>query len=63
VPDHIRIAPAPGRYRIHLGGLLIGETDRALHLVEGGRGPVIYVPRADMQMGQLTATAHRTHCP
>lgn len=60
--DHIQITPA-GRYRVRLGDVVIGETERALHLAEGGRGAVVYVPRADMRMELLTPTTHRTTCP
>ena len=60
--DHIRITPG-GRYRVRLGEVVIGETERALHLVEGGRGPVVYVPRGDMRMELLTPTSRRTSCP
>lgn len=60
--DHIQITPG-GRYRIRMGDTLIGETERALHLAEGGRGAVVYVPRADMRMELLTPTTRRTSCP
>lgn len=60
--DHIQITPG-GRYRVRLGDVVIGETERALHLAEGGRGAVVYVPRADMRMELLTPTTHRTTCP
>ena len=61
--DHIKITPAPGRYRISLGDAILGETDAALHLFEGGRGPVIYVPRADMRMEMMQPTSQHTTCP
>ncbi len=61
--DHIKIAPAPGRYRIRLGDVVLGETEAALNLVEGGGRPVIYVPRGDMKMDLLQATSHHTTCP
>ena len=60
---HINITPAPGRYRVRLGDLVLGETAAALHLVEGGRAPVIYVPRGDMKMDLLQATSQHTTCP
>ena len=61
--DHIQILPAPGRYRVRLGDTVIGETAAALNLVEGGGRPVLYVPRADMQMDLLQATDRHTTCP
>lgn len=60
--NHIQITPA-GRYRVRLGDTLIGETEQAVHLVEGGRGAVVYVPRGDMRMELLTPTSRRTSCP
>ena len=63
MPDHIQITQAPGRWRVRLGDVLIGETDQALHLTESGRGPVIYVPRKDMAMEKLTPTTRATICP
>ena len=60
---HITITPAEGRYEVRLGDVLIGATEAALQLVEGGGRPVIYVPRADMQMDLLQATSQRTSCP
>jgi uncharacterized protein (DUF427 family) len=61
--DHIKISPAPGRYRIRLGDTVLGETGAALALVEGGGRPVIYVPRADMRMDLLQPTDRHTTCP
>ena len=61
--NHIQITPATGRYRVRLGETLIGETDQALHLAEGGHDAVVYVPRADMRMDLLTPTTRRTGCP
>ena len=60
---HITITPAEGRYEVKLGDMLIGATGAALHLVEGGGRPVVYVPRADMRMDLLQATSQRTTCP
>lgn len=61
--DHIKISPAPGRYRISLGDVVLGETGAALNLVEGGGKPVIYVPRSDMRMDLLLPTSQHTTCP
>jgi uncharacterized protein (DUF427 family) len=60
---HIDISPAPGRYRVRLGSQTLGETSAALHLVEGGGRPVLYVPRADMDMTLFTPTDRHTTCP
>ena len=61
--DHIRITPAGGRYVIRAGGAIIGETERALELTEGGYPPVIYVPREDIAMALLERTERATTCP
>lgn len=59
----IEIRPVPGRYIVRASGAIIGETDRALELVEGSRAPVIYVPREDVAMALLDATDRHTTCP
>ena len=61
--EPICITPAPGRYRVRVGAMVIGETDQALFLAEAGHDPVIYVPRADMNMALLEPTAQRSMCP
>ncbi len=63
-PDHpIAIVPHPGRVRITFGGRQIVETTRALVLKEASYPPVFYVPREDADMGLLSRTDRRTHCP
>ena len=59
---NIEIKQAEGRYRVHLGGVVLGETAAALALHEGARAPVLYVPRADMDMGLLVASPRVTRC-
>ena len=59
----IEITPAAGRYRVRLGALVLGETAAALNLTEGGHGPVVYVPRADVDMALLTPTDRTSMCP
>ncbi|MEO8241840.1 MAG: DUF427 domain-containing protein [bacterium] len=59
----IHITPAKGRYRIAVGPLVIGETDRAVMLDEAGHSPVLYVPRADMRLDLLTPTPRQSTCP
>ncbi len=60
---HITITPAGGTVTIRANGAVIGETTRALQLNEGSYGPVIYVPRDDMAMALLDASAKQTTCP
>ena len=59
----ITITPDPGRWRVRLGDLVLGETAGAVNLVEAGRSPVLYVPRADMDIGLFTPTERVTTCP
>ncbi|MEO6301508.1 MAG: DUF427 domain-containing protein [Paracoccaceae bacterium] len=61
--EPIIITPAPGRYRVRVGDFAIGETDKALVLDEAGHDPVIYVPRADMNMAVLEPAMRHTTCP
>lgn len=59
----IMIRPVSGRYIVRASGAIIGETDRALELIEGSRPPVIYVPREDVAMALLDASDRHTTCP
>jgi len=63
-PDHpISLAPTNGRVTVTLGGVLVGESVRALTLREASYPPVYYIPRADVDMGRLQRTTHQTYCP
>ena len=63
-PDHpITISPQPGRVTVRAGGRVIAETDRALLLREASYPRVIYIPRADADMAQLSRSDHQTYCP
>lgn len=59
----ITIRPATGRYTIRAKGAILGETSRAVELIEGGRAPVVYVPREDMAMAFLDPSDRQTTCP
>ncbi|WP_121634533.1 DUF427 domain-containing protein [Tropicibacter alexandrii] len=59
----IRITPAMGTWVIRAGGAVLGESSRALELVEGDLPPVIYFPREDIGMAFLDRTDHTTTCP
>lgn len=58
----IVIRPAPGRYIVRANGAIIGETDRALALIEGSRAPVLYIPRADLAMALFDRTDRLSTC-
>jgi len=63
-PDHpITITPAPHRVRVMFAGLVVADTRRALSLAEASYGPVIYVPREDVDFTILERSDHKTHCP
>jgi len=63
-PDHpITISPTPARVRVILGGKVIADTRHALTLNEASYPGVQYIPRADVDMGQLARTDHATYCP
>jgi uncharacterized protein (DUF427 family) len=48
---------------VRAGGAVIGESDRALELVEGEYPPVIYFPREDLGMAFLEASETRSNSP
>jgi uncharacterized protein (DUF427 family) len=57
------IEPNPHQVRVLLGGVILAESKRALTLREGGRPPVLYIPRADVVMGLFEPSPHVTTCP
>ncbi len=61
--DHITIRDAEGKWVVRSGGAIIGESTRALELIEGGHDPVIYFPREDVAMAFLDKTEQTSHCP
>jgi uncharacterized protein (DUF427 family) len=63
VGSHITISPIAGSVSVAAGGTALGESRAALELREGSYPPVIYVPRADIDMGKLTRTERATTCP
>ena len=63
-PDHpITITPHDAHVVVSAGGRTIADTRHALALQEADYPAVLYVPRADVDLGQLERTAHTTHCP
>ena len=60
---YITLTPAPGPHVIRAGDTVIGRTDQAVLLAEGSHPPVLYVPRADLDMTKLTGTPRQTTCP
>jgi uncharacterized protein (DUF427 family) len=63
-PDHpITIAPTKGRVTVIVDGKRIADTRGALTLQEAAYPAVQYIPREDVDMTRLQATAHQTYCP
>jgi uncharacterized protein (DUF427 family) len=62
--DHpITIGPIAERVRVIWRGRKFGDSNHALELKEANYPPVVYVPRADMDMNALQRTARVTTCP
>lgn len=62
--DHpITIEPIDERVRVIWRGRAIGDSKHALELKEADYKPVVYVPRADMDLSALERTARVTTCP
>ncbi|MFW2588273.1 DUF427 domain-containing protein [Sagittula sp. SSi028] len=59
----ITIKPAVGHWVVRAGGAVLGETSRALQLIEGDLPPVIYFPREDIGTAFFDASDHTTTCP
>jgi uncharacterized protein (DUF427 family) len=57
------IRQAAGKIVIHADGNVIGESTRAIELIEGEREPAYYIPRADVAMALLEPSETRTTCP
>jgi uncharacterized protein (DUF427 family) len=63
-PDHpITITPNPKRVVVTVGGRVVADTRAALTLQEAAYAPVLYLPRADVDMALLERTTHATYCP
>lgn len=55
-----RVVPAEGTWVVRAGGAVIGESARALELVEGDAAGTVYFPRDDIGMAFLEASDHQT---
>lgn len=61
--DHITIRKAEGIWVVRADGAILGESSRALELIEGHYPPVIYFPRDDLAMAFLDPSTTRSTCP
>ena len=66
-PRHfMRVVAAEGRHRATIDGTVVADSANAVVVKEVGRDiydPVVYFPRADVDMTALTRTDTTTHCP
>ena len=63
-PDHpITITPNAKRVVVKVGGQVVADSRAALTLQEAAYAPVLYLPRADVDMALLERAAHATYCP
>lgn len=60
--SHITIKPIAGPVTVAAGGTPLGESRNALELREGSYAPVVYVPRADIDMSKLRRSERSTTC-
>jgi len=65
-PRHfMRIKPVRARVRVRRGGHVLGESERALRVLEAGRDlydPVLYLPATDLR-AKLSPAEKKTFCP
>ncbi|TPE50264.1 DUF427 domain-containing protein [Amaricoccus solimangrovi] len=52
----IRVQPAEGDWVVRADGAVIGESKRALEVIEENCAPVIFFPREDLAMAFLEAS-------
>ena len=63
-PDHpITLTSSPARWRATFQGAVIADSVDVVILAEAAYPPVVYFPRADVDMTRLTPTPRSTHCP
>jgi uncharacterized protein (DUF427 family) len=63
-PDHpITIERSGSHVVVTVGGAVVADTHDALALKEATYPAVLYIPRSDVDMSQLTRTDHSTYCP
>src|SRR4051812_32443441 len=55
--------PSEQHVRVEVGGEVIAESDRAMALDETGLPTRFYLPREDVRINLLEASATTSHCP
>ncbi len=63
-PEHrIRIAEAPGRWKVAVDGVRVADSTGVLALDEDGYDRVLYFPPEDVATEKLAASGTQTTCP
>jgi len=61
-PDHpITLEPVSGRVVVKRGGTNLADSNAALTMQECDYPPVLYIPRADVDMSLLRRSDHATY--
>ena len=60
---YITLTPQDRPLTIAAGGTHLGETHNAVELSEGSYPPMLYIPRADVNMSLLEKTTRQSTCP
>ncbi len=61
-PRPPRLEPVHERIRVEFGGTIIGDTTRALRMLETSHPPTYYLPPEDLQAEALLPVGHRSLC-
>lgn len=59
--EQVKISPAVGTWVVRAGGAVLGESDRALEVIDGTSDPVIFFPRDDVAVEFLDDSDTRTN--
>ena len=64
-PNHrVSVEPNAGsQVRVEVAGTMVAESKDTLRVIESRCQPVVYLPRADVDMSLLEKTEHTTFCP
>jgi len=63
-PDHpISIGKSTSHVVVTVGGKTVADSRNAVLLRESSYPPVLYIPRADVDMTLLQRTDHSSYCP
>ncbi len=60
---HMTFTAALGRYVVAAQSEVLGQSQGVVQLREGSYPPVLYVPRADIDLSKLQRSPRQTTCP